>query len=78
MDIGWIVCHFLAFDGLFDMFDGHLGSGFGAVPTVYLVYYSEVFWLQDFHIQVLDVVRHFFLSARFFDSFFMCRYVRAS
>jgi hypothetical protein len=36
-----------------------------------------VFWLQVFHIQVLDVVQHFFLSAGF-DSFFMCQYVRDS
>jgi hypothetical protein len=47
MDIGWIddLPHFLAFDGLYNMFDGHLGSGFGAIPIVYLVYYSEVFCL---------------------------------
>ena len=48
LDIGWIIFHFLEFYGLSDMFDGHLGSGFGAVPTVYPIYYSKVFWLQGF------------------------------
>jgi hypothetical protein len=73
MDIGWMddFPHFLAFDGLSDMFDGHLGSGSGAVPTIYVIYYSEVFCLQNFHIQVLDVVRQFFLSVGFL-TVFLC------
>jgi hypothetical protein len=40
--------HFLAFDGFSNMIDGHSGSGFGVVPMIYLVYYSEFFWLRVF------------------------------
>jgi hypothetical protein len=50
LDIGWIIYCFFEFDALSNMFDGNLGSRFGAVPAIYLVYYSEVFWLHDFHI----------------------------